>query len=220
MKSACVGVLSTIEVLLTVFILHGHGIPFWHLIFYILPKSVLLKINFQFCKLFDLTLYIHYRNFLSSSSQVGVFKLKYVPIFVIPMFVIFLKIPRDHEHLKWAIPHGDVNRSCNVCHVILCRSVGIVSTAEHLVSNVTIISAKWSGEDVEGNGCDVIQHVTQLVWRDWGNQWRPRSGQPVKGYRFKYRTFVMTKQECDPPTGVGQDAIRKRRYYLQNHHQQ
>jgi hypothetical protein len=65
-----------------------------------------------------------------------------IPMFVIPMFVIFLTIPRDHQHLEWVIPHGDANKSCNFCHVILYHSGCVVSTAEHLVSNVTIISEK------------------------------------------------------------------------------
>jgi len=37
-----------------------------------LPNRVLLKINFQFCTLFDVVLYLYYRHFLSSWSQVGV----------------------------------------------------------------------------------------------------------------------------------------------------
>ena len=98
-------------------------------------------------------------------------------MFVIPMFVTFLQ-----SHVIANIWNGSVSmvtsaRAVTFVMFILFRAV---STSNYLVSNVTNISAKLSEGDVEGNGCDVIQHVTQLVWRNWENQWRPQSGKQVK----------------------------------------
>jgi hypothetical protein len=51
---------------------------------------------------------------------------------VISMFVTFLTVPRDHEHLKWVVPHGDFSKSCDVLQVYAVFFLVVLSALQRV----------------------------------------------------------------------------------------
>lgn len=71
------------------FILYRHWLHIYLCMYFMLPKSVLLKTNFQLCTHFDVILYLYNSRLLSSLGQLDVLWLKCVSMFVVPKFVNF-----------------------------------------------------------------------------------------------------------------------------------